>query len=237
MQQSGESTAETASASTTETASGSTAGTAEAASESTAGTAETASESAENTDAAASVSQPEESEPSEAGVSGEVLTAAETDQTDQTEEAGAQPESDDIPEEADPDSEETYTASGETTDARSDSGAAGYSREELEKIYAIVAAEDDTSYDGALAVISTAMNRADSNYGGYGTTALAQLSAPGQYATDYATRLGGNVPDFVRQAVNDCLVGGVRNTDCTGIANSDASGDATQIGANWYFHS
>ena len=237
VQQSGESTAETASASTTETASGSTAGTAEAASESTAGTAETASESAESTDAAASVSQPEESEPSEAGVSGEVLTAAETDQTDQTEEAGAQPESDDIPEEADPDSEETYTASGETTDARSDSGAAGYSREELEKIYAIVAAEDDTSYDGALAVISTAMNRADSNYGGYGTTALAQLSAPGQYATDYATRLGGNVPDFVRQAVNDCLVGGVRNTDCTGIANSDASGDATQIGANWYFHS
>ena len=170
-------------------------------------------------------------------MSGEVLTAAETDQTDQTEEAGAQPESDDIPEEADPDSEETYTASGETTDARSDSGAAGYSREELEKIYAIVAAEDDTSYDGALAVISTAMNRADSNYGGYGTTALAQLSAPGQYATDYATRLGGNVPDFVRQAVNDCLVGGVRNTDCTGIANSDANGDATQIGANWYFHS
>ena len=237
VQQSGESTVETASASTTETASGSTAGTAEAASESTAGTAETASESAENTDAAASVSQPEESEPSEAGVSGEVLTAAETDQTDQTEEAGAQPESDDIPEEADPDSEETYTASGETTDARSDSGAAGYSREELEKIYAIVAAEDDTSYDGALAVISTAMNRADSNYGGYGTTALAQLSAPGQYATDYATRLGGNVPDFVRQAVNDCLVGGVRNTDCTGIANSDANGDATQIGANWYFHS
>ena len=237
VQQSGESTAETASASTTETASGSTAGTAEAASESTAGTAETASESAESTDAAASVSQPEESEPSEAGVSGEVLTAAETDQTDQTEEAGAQPESDDIPEEADPDSEETYTASGETTDARSDSGAAGYSREELEKIYAIVAAEDDTSYDGALAVISTAMNRADSNYGGYGTTALAQLSAPGPYATDYATRLGGNVPDFVRQAVNDCLVGGVRNTDCTGIANSDANGDATQIGANWYFHS
>ena len=100
-----------------------------------------------------------------------------------------------------------------------------------------MAAEDDTSYDGALAVISTAMNRADSNYGGYGTTALAQLSAPGQYATDYATRLGGNVPDFVRRAVNDCLVGGVRNTDCTGIANSDASGDATQIGANWYFHS
>ena len=237
VQQAGESTAETASASTTETASGSTAGTAEAASESTAGTAETASESAESTDAAASVSQPEEREPSEAGVSGEVLTAAETDQTDQTEEAGAQPESDDIPEEADPDSEETYTASGETTDARSDSGAAGYSREELEKIYAIVAAEDDTSYDGALAVISTAMNRADSNYGGYGTTALAQLSAPGQYATDYATRLGGNVPDFVRQAVNDCLVGGVRNTDCTGIANSDANGDATQIGANWYFHS
>ena len=262
VQQSGESTAETASGSTAGTASES--------------TAETASESAESTDAAASGSQPEESEPSEAGVSGEVLTAAETeadsqdtaqnllpaesaaeetagaqtanpenrsggltetDQTDQTEEAGAQLESDDIPEEADPDSEETYTASGETTDARSDSGAAGYSREELEKIYAIVAAEDDTSYDGALAVISTAMNRADSNYGGYGTTALAQLSAPGQYATDYATRLGGNVPDFVRQAVNDCLVGGVRNTDCTGIANSDANGDATQIGANWYFHS
>ena len=273
VQQSGESTAETTSGSTAGTAAESTAGTAEAASESTA---ETAAESTESTDAAVSGSQPEESEPSEAGVSGEVLTAAETeadsqdtaqvlqtaesaaeetagaqtadpenrsggltetDQTDQTEEAGAQPESDDIPEEADPDSEETYTASGETTDARSDSGAAGYSREELEKIYAIVAAEDDTSYDGALAVISTAMNRADSNYGGYGTTALAQLSAPGQYATDYATRLGGNVPDFVRRAVNDCLVGGVRNTDCTGIANSDANGDATQIGANWYFHS
>jgi hypothetical protein len=64
------------------------------------------------------------------------------------------------------------------TSAKDDSS---YTQEELELIWAIVAQEDDQSYEGALAVISSAMNRADANYGGYGTTALAQLTADGQY--------------------------------------------------------
>ena len=118
-----------------------------------------------------------------------------------------------------------------------------YTDEQLELIWAVVAEADDTSYDGALAVISSVMNRADVNYGGFGTNAYDQLTAHGQYACSpevedplfYQRRLGGNVPDFVKQAISDCLTNGIRNNDYTSFRSGPTVGGSAQIGANWYF--
>ena len=119
-----------------------------------------------------------------------------------------------------------------------------YTEDELELIWAIVAQEDDTSYDGALAVISSVMNRADINYGGFGTTAYEQLTAESQYAYSadvedplyYQRRLGGNVPDFVKQAISDCLDSGIRNNSYTSFRDNGSKEGSVQIGANWYFY-
>ena len=64
------------------------------------------------------------------------------------------------------------------------------------------------------------MNRVESPTWSYeGSNALAQLTAPGQYCysndTYWQARLGGNVPDYVKQAVNDCLKKGKRNHNYT----------------------
>ena len=127
-----------------------------------------------------------------------------------------------------------YEPAAATRNARADY--TEYTQKDLELIWAVVAQEDDTCYDGALAVITTAMNRADVNFGGYGVSAYDQLTAPGQYAGGYEARLGGNVPDFVKQAVADCLDSGLRNNTCTEFRYENITGDALQIGANWYFN-
>ncbi|MBP3868459.1 MAG: hypothetical protein J6D38_05025, partial [Solobacterium sp.] len=118
-----------------------------------------------------------------------------------------------------------------------------YTQEQLELIWAITAQEDDYSYEGALAVITTAMNRAEQNYGGHGTDVLSQLTADGQFCYSpsvsdpiyYQRRLGGNVPEYVKQAVDDCLNGGIRNHTFTNFRSSNRTGDYVQIGSNWYF--
>ena len=118
-----------------------------------------------------------------------------------------------------------------------------YSTSDLQLIWAIVAQEDNGSYKGALAVISTAMNRVESPQWSYeGSNALAQLTAPGQfcYSNDHywEARLGGNVPDYVKQAVNDCLKKGKRNHSHTSFRSTKGKttgADAVQIGGNWYF--
>ena len=118
-----------------------------------------------------------------------------------------------------------------------------YSQEQLELIWAIVAQEDNGSYEGALAVISSAMNRTESPaWGSCGGDALTQLTAPGQYCyslDDYwRPRLGGNVPEYVKQAVYDCLVKGIRNHSHTSFRSTKGKttgNDAVQIGGNWYF--
>ena len=139
-----------------------------------------------------------------------------------------------IPAEADPDTVDVYEPEAVTRNGRADY--TEYTEEELETIWARVAQEDDTSYDGALAVITTVMNRADLNYGGYGVNAYDQLAAPGQFAGGYEDRLGGNVPDFVKQAVADCLESGLRNHTCTEFRYENITGNALNIGANWYFN-
>ena len=95
-----------------------------------------------------------------------------------------------------------------------------YSQKQMELIWAIVAQEDNGSYQGALAVISSAMNRTESGKWGYeGGNALSQLTAPGQYCYSmdnyWKSRLNGNVPDYVKQAVDDCLRKGIRNHNFT----------------------
>ena len=118
-----------------------------------------------------------------------------------------------------------------------------YSKSQLELIWAVVAQEDNGSYDGALAVISCAMNRTESpNWKYLGSTAMQQLTAPGQfcYSMDHywEPRLGGNVPSYVKQAVNDCLEKGIRNHSFTSFRSTKGKvtgPNAVQIGGNWFF--
>jgi hypothetical protein len=86
--------------------------------------------------------------------------------------------------------------------------------DQLDFICAVVAAECNSSYEGSLAVISCVMNRVDSGKWG-GTDAVSVLTAPGQFAAyldgPYKRYLGGKYPDYVKKAVIDCMVGGVRS--------------------------
>lgn len=121
--------------------------------------------------------------------------------------------------------------------------ATSYSQTDMELIWAIVAQEDNGSYEGALAVISSAMNRCESPaWSSLGSNALSQLKAPGQYCYSndsyWVSRLNGNVPIYVKTAVNDCLVKGVRNHRFTSFRSTKGSTtgpDAVQIGGNWFF--
>ncbi|MDO4647051.1 MAG: glucosaminidase domain-containing protein [Eubacteriales bacterium] len=121
--------------------------------------------------------------------------------------------------------------------------ATNYTQEQLELIWAIVAQEDDNSYEGALAVVTSAMNRADIVYGGHGTSVLLQLTAPGQYCYSssvsdpiyYQRRLNGNVPDYVKQAVADCINKGIRNHTYLNFRSHNTTGGYVKIGANYYF--
>ena len=118
-----------------------------------------------------------------------------------------------------------------------------YSQKQMELIWAIVAQEDNGSYQGALAVISSAMNRTESGKWGYeGGNALSQLTAPGQYCysmdSHWKPRLHGNVPDYVKQAVDDCLRRGIRNHNFTSFRSRKGKTTgvgAVQIGGNWFF--
>lgn len=82
-------------------------------------------------------------------------------------------------------------------------------------ICAIVAAESDKSYDDALAVVSTILNRCEaSNWvASYGTNPVTQATAPNQFVVyqhgSYKQYLG-NAPETVMTAVKDALAG-VRN--------------------------
>ena len=56
--------------------------------------------------------------------------------------------------------------------------------------------------------------------------------------TYWQARLGGNVPDYVKQAVNDCLKKGKRNHSYTSFRSTKGKttgADAVQIGGNWFF--
>jgi hypothetical protein len=101
--------------------------------------------------------------------------------------------------------------------------------EDIELLCAIVSAESDKSYDDALAVISTILNRCErSNWiASHGRDPIQQATAPNQYVVyqhgSYKTYLNGKAPDTVKQAVMDAL-NGVRNHNyCSFRSNGTTS--------------
>lgn len=90
------------------------------------------------------------------------------------------------------------------------------SDEDFELLCAIVSAESDKSYDDALAVITTILNRCedDSWVASHGADPVAQATAPNQFVVyqhgSYERYMNGKAPDEVVEAVKDALAG-VRN--------------------------
>ena len=112
-------------------------------------------------------------------------------------------------------------------------GTWSYSEEDMDLLCAITAQECSSSYVGALAVITTACNRAEAR----DTDPLTEYKRPGQfcYTIDryWVRRLNGNYSDEVRQAVQDAL-NGTRNHEYFSFRSAGYhSGEL--IGGNVYF--
>lgn len=113
-----------------------------------------------------------------------------------------------------------------------------YSDEEFDLLCAITAQECSSSYEGALAVITCACNRAESTkWARNGADPLSQYKAPGQfcYSIDsyWKRRLNGNYSSAVEQAVRDALNGKRNHTYLSFRSAGYASGE--YIGGNVYF--
>ena len=109
---------------------------------------------------------------------------------------------------------------------------------ELDLLCAITAQECGSSYNGALAVITTACNRAESRKWRHnGTDPLSQYKAPYQFCytidNHWKKRLNGNYPSYVKQAVIDALNGKRNHNYLSFRAAGCASG--VNIGGNVYF--
>lgn len=124
------------------------------------------------------------------------------------------------------------------------SRSAAASSSQLEIIWAIVRQEGGSSYESALAVASSAVNRTRSpRWSKYGSTIYGQLTAPGQYCysidSHWVKYLGGNVPNYVKQAVADAM-DGKTNHPYTSFrsywaATSAQKKNGINIGGNVYF--
>lgn len=113
-----------------------------------------------------------------------------------------------------------------------------YCQQDLELMYAITAQECCASYDGALAVITCACNRAESSKWGYiGSDPLTQFTAKNQFAYSLGNQwkryLNNNVPQYVRDAVTDAL-NGKRSHQFLSFRGYVVAG-GTNIGGNYYF--
>ncbi len=118
-------------------------------------------------------------------------------------------------------------------------GTWSYSAEDLDLLCAITAQECSSSYEGALAVITTACNRAvSSRWKSRGSDPLSQYMAKGQfcYSIDnhWKKRLNGNYASYVKQAVLDALNGKRNHSYLSFRAAGTASGE--NIGGNVYFN-
>ena len=114
-----------------------------------------------------------------------------------------------------------------------------YSSEEFDLLCAITAQECSSSYQGAIAVITTASNRAESTrWAKNGSDPLSQYKAPGQfcYSIDryWKRRLNGNYSSVVAQAVTDALKGKRNHNYLSFRSAGYASGE--YIGGNVYFN-
>ena len=117
-------------------------------------------------------------------------------------------------------------------------GVWSYSAEEFDLLCAITAQECSSSYEGALAVISTACNRAVSaKWASKGSDPLSQYKAPGQFCysidSHWKKRLNGNYSSVVSKAVSDALNGKRNHNYLSFRAAGHASGE--YIGGNVYF--
>lgn len=117
-------------------------------------------------------------------------------------------------------------------------GVWSYSADEFDLLCAITAQECGSSYEGALAVITCACNRAESTkWAKNGSDPLSQYKAKGQfcYSIDnhWKRKLNGNYSSAVSQAVSDAL-NGKRNHNYLSFRSAGrASGE--YIGGNVYF--
>ena len=115
-----------------------------------------------------------------------------------------------------------------------------YSDSEIDLLCAITAQECSSSYEGALAVITTACNRTkSSSWKRYGSDPLSQYKAPSQFCysidSHWKKRLNGNYPSYVKQAVLDALNGKRNHNYLSFRAAGYHSGEI--IGGNVYFNS
>lgn len=125
------------------------------------------------------------------------------------------------------------TSRSSTTRKTTYAGKWTYSDADFDLMCAITAQECSRSYVGALAVITTACNRAEAR----GTDPLTEYKRKGQFCysidTHWVKRLNGNYSSFVEQAVIDAL-NGVRNHNYFSFRTAGThSGE--YIGGNVYF--
>ncbi|WP_295363834.1 G5 domain-containing protein [uncultured Pseudoramibacter sp.] len=110
------------------------------------------------------------------------------------------------------------------------------SASDFDFLCAVVSQEDNSGYEGALAVISCIMNRADSGKWG-GTTAVAVVKAKGQFSAyssgAYKKYLNGKSSAAVQAAVKDCVYGGVRNHSYYSF-QATKKANSVKIGGNYY---
>ena len=125
-----------------------------------------------------------------------------------------------------------------TTQVAYSGGKWTYSSSEMDLLCAITAQECGSSYTGALAVITTACNRAESTkWKRNGSDPLSQYKAKGQFCysidSNWRRRLNGNYPSYVVQAVTDALNGKRNHSYLSFRAAGTHAG--TYIGGNVYF--
>ncbi len=100
---------------------------------------------------------------------------------------------------------------------------------DIELLCAIVSAESDKTYDDALAVITTILNRCETDnwIRSHGTDPIAQATAPNQFVVyqhgSYKRYMNGNAPETVVQAVKDALAG-VRNHKYLSFRSNGSTG-------------
>lgn len=108
-----------------------------------------------------------------------------------------------------------------------------YSGSDFDLLCAITAQECSSSYEGSLAVITAACNRADAR----GTDPLTEYKRPGQFCysidSHWKKRLNGNYSSSVSKAVTDALNGARNHSYRSFRAGGTHSG--VNIGGNVYF--
>ena len=118
-------------------------------------------------------------------------------------------------------------------------GTWSYSAADFDLLCAITAQESSSSYAGALAVITTACNRAESSrWRSRGRDPLSQYKARGQFCysidSHWVRRLHGHYPAHVKRAVRDAL-NGKRNHKFLSFRSARTGHPGVKIGGNVYF--